>query len=85
MGRGISISAEDDDVAEALEAVVTGELTAVELAAELAEGVTLIVSFGDGSSYRYFHVPVDDAASLIDDPGGYNERLRGSSDSERVT
>jgi hypothetical protein len=82
----ISIEAdESEEIIEALEAASAGEVAPAVLVEELAEGVTLIVTFGDGSSYKYFNVPADDAISLLSDSSGYNHLLRGSSNSERIT
>ncbi len=78
MGSGVTIEAQDDEIQDALEAVVDGEIGLAELALKLAEGVTLVVTFGDGSTYTYEHVPVEVAVQCLTDGGSaYNSLLRG--------
>ena len=82
----ISIEAdESEEIIEALEAATAGEIAPAVLVEELADGVTLIVSFSSGESFRYYNVPADDAISLLSDSSGYNHLLRGNTNSERIT
>ena len=78
MGSGVTIEAQDDEIQDALELVVEGEIGLAELALKLAEGVTLTVTFGDGSTYTYENVPVEIAVQCLTDGGSaYNSLLRG--------
>ena len=78
MGSGVTIEAQDDEIQDALLAVEEGEIGLAELALKLAEGVTLIVTFGDGSTYTYENVPVEIAVQCVIDGGSaYNSLLRG--------
>ena len=78
MGSGVIIEAQDDETQDALVAVVDGEIGLAELAMKLAEGVTLVVSFGDGSTFTYENVPVEIAVQCLTDGGSaYNSLLRG--------
>ena len=78
MGSGVTIEARDDGIQDALLAVVDGEIGLAELALKLAQGVTLVVTFGDGSTYTYENVPVEVAVQCLTDGGSaYNSLLRG--------
>ena len=78
----ISVSVdESDEVKAALEAAAGGEYELGKLVVEVAEGVTLVISFSDGESYTYSGVPADDAARIIADPSLYNSLLRGQGSS----
>ena len=78
MGSGVTIEAQDDEIQDALEAIVDGEIGLAELALKLAEGVTLTVTFGDGGTYTYENVPVEIAVQCLTDGGSaYNSLLRG--------
>jgi|HubBroStandDraft_6_1064221.scaffolds.fasta_scaffold02559_4 hypothetical protein len=82
----ISIEAdESEEIKDALEAAADGEIAPAVLVEQLAEGVTLLVSFSSGESFRYFNVPADDAISLLSDASGYNHLLRGNTNSERIS
>ena len=78
MGSGVTIEAQDDGIQDALLAVVDGEIGLAELALKLAQGVTLVVTFGDGGTYTYENVPVEIAVQCLTDGGSaYNSLLRG--------
>ena len=78
MGSGVTIEAQDEEIQDALEAVVGGEIGLAEVALKLAEGVTLVVTFGDGRTYTYENVPVEVAVQCLTDGGSaYNSLLRG--------
>ena len=78
MGSGVTIEAQDEEIQDALLAVEEGEIGLAELALKLAQGVTLVVTFGDGSTYTYENVPVEIAAQCVIDGGSaYNSLLRG--------
>ena len=54
----ISIEAdESDEIMEALEAAMAGEIGPAVLVEELVDGVTLIVSFGSGCEFRILQRP----------------------------
>ncbi len=48
------------------------------------EGVNVIVSFGDGTAFRYFNIDIVTASQLVANPGLYNSYLRGNTNSERI-
>lgn len=53
--------------------------------AALIDGVDVIVTFSDGSAYRYFGVDMPTAMQLVKDPALYNTYLRGNQNSERIS
>ena len=78
MGSGVTIEPQDEEIQGALEAVVDGEIGLAQLALELAKGVSLVVTFGDGTTYSYENVPVEIAVQCLTDGGSaYNSLLRG--------